>query len=111
MNGSSKTQSPCITCTRVPDPRNCENKQCKRWQKWFLDRWALIHAYPRAAMDKEDLRAAGVSVGGKTYSHPDEVREYLAADPCTGCLCPRDLCGTPCRVKRAWEERKGGNQE
>lgn len=106
MSGRIGTPSPCLACTRVPDPRNCENKQCKRWQKWFLGRWALIHAYPRAAMDKEDLRAAGVSVGGKTYSHPDEVRAYLAGDPCKKCLCPKDLCAAPCRVKRAWQKAK-----
>lgn len=64
MNGRSKSPSPCITCTRVANPLDCENKQCKLWQKWFLARWALIHAYPRKAMDKDDRKPAGVSVGG-----------------------------------------------
>ena len=58
MNGRSK--SPCLSCTRVANPLDCENKQCKLWQKWFLARWALIHAYPRKAMDKDDRKPSGV---------------------------------------------------
>lgn len=106
MKGEIKTPSPCLTCSRVPDPRNCENKQCKRWQAWFLSRWALIHAYPRGAMDADDLAEAGVTIGGRTYSAPHQVRAYLDTDPCSKCLCPRDLCSTPCRVKRVWEKAK-----
>ena len=37
--------SPCRRCTRVTDPDNCENKRCGIWQRWFLGRWAWIHAY------------------------------------------------------------------
>lgn len=106
MKGQGKNPSPCLTCTRVPNPRNCENKQCKLWQRWFLARWALIHTWPRAVMDREDFRPGGVTVGGNTYSHPDAVRRYLATDPCKGCLCPRDLCTTPCRVKETWLKAK-----
>ena len=39
------TPSPCLTCTRVADPKDCENKQCKPWSQWFLSRWDLIHGY------------------------------------------------------------------
>ena len=106
MNGRSKTPSPCLSCTRVANPLDCENKQCKLWQKWFLARWALIHAYPRKAMDKDDRKPSGVSVGGRTYAPPERMREYLATDPCKGCLCPRDLCTTPCRVKETWVKAK-----
>ena len=42
----------------------------------------------------------------QTYAPPERVREYLATDPCTGCLCPRDLCSTPCRSKQTWEKEK-----
>ena len=101
-----RNPSPCLTCTRVPNPRNCENKQCKLWQRWFLARWNLIHTWPRAVMDREDFRPGGVAVGGSLYAHPDAVRRYLATDPCKGCLCPRDLCATPCRRKVTWLEAK-----
>ena len=101
-----RNPSPCLTCTRVPNPRNCENKQCRLWQRWFLARWNLIHTWPRAVMDREDFRPGGVAVGGSLYAHPDEVRRYLATDPCKGCLCPRDLCATPCRRKVTWLEAK-----
>ena len=57
-----RNPSPCLTCTRVPNPRNCENKQCKLWQRWFLARWNLIHTWPRAVMDREDFRPGGVAV-------------------------------------------------
>lgn len=98
--------SPCLSCTRVADPRSCDNKNCKPWQQWFLDRWAMIHAYPRQSMEKADLKPVGVKVGGRHYAAPHQVRKYLATDPCKECLCPRDLCGSPCRVRRAWEESR-----
>lgn len=34
--------SPCVTCGRVKDPENCENKHCKLWKGWFLNRWELL---------------------------------------------------------------------
>jgi len=40
-----KKTSPCRRCTRVSDPGSCENKRCGIWQRWFLSRWAQIHAY------------------------------------------------------------------
>ena len=106
MNGMSKTPSPCLSCTRVANPLNYEKKQNKLWKKRILARWALIHAYPHKAMDKDDRKPSGVSVGGRTYAPPERMREYLATDPCTGCLCPRDLCTTPCRVKETWVKAK-----
>lgn len=102
-----KYPSPCLSCTRVAAPRACENKNCKLWRQWFLDRWDLIHQYPRHQMEQAELKPAGVSVGGHRYSPPHRVREYLDNDPCDGCLCPKDLCTSPCPVKRAWEETKG----
>ena len=100
------TPSPCLRCTRVTDPRECENKNCKLWQQWFLQRWALIHAYPRAKMDQQALKSEGVSIGGTVYALPHRVRAYRAADPCEKCLCPKDLCKTPCRQKQVWLQAK-----
>lgn len=101
-----KYPSPCLTCTRVPNPRACENKECRRWRQWFLDRWALIHAYPRHYMDQIEHRPSGVVIGGSTYAHPDRVRQYLSKDPCDGCPCTKDMCATPCRTKRLWTKEK-----
>ena len=30
---------PCSTCTRVEDPKDCENKRCQTWRDWFIQRW------------------------------------------------------------------------
>lgn len=41
---SNKTErkSPCLACTRVKDPEECENKQCKAWRDWFIRRWEEV---------------------------------------------------------------------
>ena len=39
--------SPCVNCTRVANPGDCENKNCKLWKTWFLRRWAAIYGYGR----------------------------------------------------------------
>ncbi|MBQ3491225.1 MAG: hypothetical protein IJA74_01585 [Oscillospiraceae bacterium] len=39
--------SPCEGCTRVAEPKACENKQCKVWKAWFFRRWGEIHGYWR----------------------------------------------------------------
>lgn len=36
-------EKPCLTCTRVEDPHNCENKSCPEWRKWFLKKWSELH--------------------------------------------------------------------
>lgn len=95
--------SPCLSCNRVADPFDCDNKNCKLWQKWFLTRWDMIRAYPRQAMQSQHV---GVDIGGQAYAHPQQVADFLGKDPCQGCLCPKDLCGEPCRVKLAWQAAK-----
>ena len=37
-------ESPCVTCTRVKDPENCENKSCQVWREWFIRRWEEIRS-------------------------------------------------------------------
>lgn len=37
--------SPCLTCSRVRSAADCENKQCRQWQIWFLGRWQQINGY------------------------------------------------------------------
>ena len=103
---AEKNPSPCLTCTRVADPRECENKNCMRWRKWFLGRWEQIHNYPRAKMEQAQLKPVGVSVGGTYYAAPHQVQQYLQTDPCQKCYCDRNLCNVPCPVRRAWEDAK-----
>lgn len=94
--------SPCLVCTRVSDPANCDNKNCKVWQKWFLARWAAIRAYPRVAMEQADREPVGVVISGRHYAAPHQVTAFQNNDPCKNCGSPKDLCGTPCRQKLAW---------
>lgn len=46
-------ESPCLTCTRVKDPKNCENKSCKDWQAWYIGRWEAMRANLRTAMAQQ----------------------------------------------------------
>ncbi len=98
--------SPCLICTRVKDPENCENKHCKVWRAWFLRRWSLIHRFPREAMEQAELKPVGVNVGGRVYAAPHQIEAYQKKDPCDSCLCPKDLCSSPCPMRRQW--LKGG---
>ena len=98
--------SPCVGCTRVKDPEACENKNCKPWQQWFIDRWELIRSVPRLQKETAVLQPLGVPLGGRYYAPPEQLADYRKNDPCDRCLCPRDLCTSPCPVRRAWEEDK-----
>ena len=103
-------ESPCLQCTRVRDPKNCEAKTCKDWQAWFIDRWESMRENVRKEMEKASLTGTGVPLGGQHYVSPHRVREYLEKDPCCSCLCPKDVCHTPCPLKSAWlEGQKGEN--
>lgn len=97
-------KSPCYHCTRVRDPQNCENKNCKDWQAWFIDRWESMREYVRKEMEAAPMEKKGVPLGGNRYAHPHRVQEYLSIDPCNGCICQNNICHTPCPVKAAWEE-------
>ncbi len=101
--------APCRRCTRVTDARSCNNRGCAIWRRWFWESWAHIRAFPRAQMDSPGGKPLGVSVGGRYYLHPDQLRAYCKKNPCDGCGSPRDLCKTPCRAKKIWEEVRKEN--
>lgn len=82
----TKKQSPCVTCTRVPNPNDCENKLCQPWKRWFLARWAEIHA----------------------YAQHNAVIKNLSNDPCDKCVCFGKACTGPCRIKQIWQEEQIG---
>ena len=105
-----KDISPCIYCTKVACPENCENKNCGDWQEWFIRRWELIRGFPRYHMEIAPLEQPGIYLGGRKYTHPETIRQYLRKDPCQNCVCPKDLCKMPCPTRRAWDlERKGAS--
>ena len=93
--------NPCLVCTRVADPRECDNKKCTPWQNWFLSRWALIREYPRR-QHQQPMPQLGVRIGGVCYAHPEQVKDYLRRDPCQDCACGEDVCKTPCRARQNW---------
>ena len=95
-------ESPCLQCTRVRDPKNCENKLCKDWQAWFIDRWESMRDFVRSEMEQAPTQEVGIPLGGRIYAHPHRVREYMQQDPCQRCLCPKDRCEVPCPSKEAW---------
>ena len=95
--------SPCMGCTRVEDPRACENKNCQLWQKWFIARWEGMRKAVLMQMHTAPRETAGVPLGGRRYAGPHQVRAYLRTDPCSGCVCDKDLCYEPCPSRRSWE--------
>ena len=102
-----KTQlSPCMCCTRVADPRQCDDKSCAVWRKWFIGRWDSLRAQPRLQKEKIKTEPEGVCIGGTYYAAPHRVDSYLRTDPCDSCLCPRDTCLLLYRVKRAWNQAR-----
>ncbi len=49
-----KEVSPCMNCSRVKDPGNCENKCCRQWSAWFMQRWSQIHGFYQKYGKQED---------------------------------------------------------
>ena len=43
---------PCTTCVRVKDPANCENKKCRDWSEWFLERWEAMRQSVRLELKR-----------------------------------------------------------
>lgn len=96
--------SPCLHCTRVKDPKNCENKACKEWQAWFINRWESMRSFVRAEMEHTEAKDVGLPLGGHHYPHPHLIQEYLDNHPCDRCPCQKG-CSTPCPVKIAWTKK------
>lgn len=94
-------QKPCLSCTRSPNPLECEQKNCQQWQRWFIESWDSLRVQPRLQREFP-AQPEGTVIGGRHYALPHRVHSYLDNDPCSGCQCPRDLCNIPCRVKRTW---------
>lgn len=102
MQTGISSKSPCLTCVRVRDPENCENKKCKDWQAWFIDRWESMRAAAKAGSSGKHVQGTPIVVGGVKYYHPDKVREYLTIDPCFQCPWRDGLCPNPCDTREEW---------
>lgn len=98
--------SPCLECSRVRDPQACENKLCKDWQAWFIDCWEAMRRNVRAQMEESTTQDIGIPLGGQRYAHPHRMQDYLREDPCNRCLCPKDVCHSPCPARTAWAEKQ-----
>ncbi len=98
--------SPCLTCTRVQNPQECENKNCGVWRRWFIKSWDNFRNYPRATVENAKLTPIGVPLGGRIYAHPHRVREYRKNHPCEGCYA-KALCKGPCKILIGWQNEGG----
>lgn len=98
--------SPCLTCTSVRDPGNCENKNCIRWRKWFVSKWEALRSDPRLRMECSTPQLDSVRIGGVPYVLPHRAQEYLQRNPCGECPCPKTMCGAPCPARRAWNNAR-----
>ena len=95
--------SPCQYCTRVKDPQNCENKNCKPWREWFFTQWEQTRKRYRKGMDTIGVKR-GVPLGGERYEAPHRVTEYLNTNPCDACKLPRELCHKACKQLLEWKQ-------
>ena len=56
-------------------------------------------------MEKVQVREVGIRVGGRMYSHPKEVRNYMKTPPCDSCGY-QDICDNPSPLKKIWKEKR-----
>lgn len=106
MKAEENSKYPCSTCQRVRDPKNCENKLCKEWQAWFIDRWDSMRRSIMQAEPGQCIQGETISVGGEKYHHPDRVRQFLSEEPCLQCPRSNGFCLNPCQVRKTWDSEK-----
>lgn len=99
-----KKISPCLYCSRVANPGNCDNKKCRPWQIWFMEQWDQTRKRFTVPMQTAALQQSGVPLGGHRYDSPHRVREYRKNGPCAVCKLPQQLCDTPCPALRVWKK-------
>ena len=46
-------EKPCLTCTRVKDPADCEIKNCKAWRDWWIEKWEEMRSVVKMDGDKD----------------------------------------------------------
>ena len=47
-------ENPCLNCTMVEQPMDCDRKFCLAWQDWWIERWdAMRSRYCGTTTDEE----------------------------------------------------------
>lgn len=103
---AANAEDPCRGCTLVADPDGCNNKNCRRWQAWFVERWNAMRKNVRDQYRERKLTEVGIMVGGSLYAPPHRREEFLREDPCLHCGCPEELCRKVCQLRTGWLEGK-----
>lgn len=86
---------PCNACRL----RTCNEKDCARWQVWFLEAWTQANRYAWAQMD---------ALGRQEPKNFQYELPHMCKSPCESCKC-RDWCDTPCSARlKWWDARVGG---
>ena len=111
MEHVGQKQSPCLSCQRVRDPANCENKLCNEWRSWWIGRWECMRMTVKAIANGRGIQGNPISVGGTKYHHPDRTRDFLLVDPCLQCPWRDGLCQSTCDTKQIWIETKERSNE
>ena len=93
-NMALAAKRPCNGCRMV----RCAEKNCPRWQDWFLERWEGMNRYLWAEVDAQGRREPEKFV----YEMP-----HLIKSPCDGCPC-EDWCDTPCSLRIKWWDARMG---
>ena len=65
-------ENPCLTCTIVKDPANCENKSCQVWRKWFIRRWEVLRIVNAPTVDAVEV------VHGRWVKHRPKLEAMRA---------------------------------
>ncbi len=102
----SELPPPCRSCYQVADPTACENKNCKRWQEWFVAQWDSNRKRILQAATPQVQTIPGIPLGGRYYYHPDRLKRYFEKDPCKVCYLAQCVCQEPCQLRRDWENAK-----
>ena len=53
---NEKLKYPCTSCKRYPDYRMCIEKNCGRWQKWFIFAWDEARQKVREKYGRQNYR-------------------------------------------------------
>lgn len=85
---------PCNACRM----QVCLQKDCARWQEWFLDSWACVNRAAWAEMD-----ALGRRPREKFCYDPP----HMVKSPCDSCRCGA-WCDTPCSLRIKWWDARMG---
>lgn len=89
--------SPCEKCDKG---YGCAG--CKDWEIRYRYRQKQINAYARGACA---VKVKTLPKNKFCYSHPDDVRRFLKASPCTSCSADA-VCDTPCPAYLRWYDAR-----